>query len=78
LTDEKKRRRNKLFAEAYPDNSLILMRVTDNPKKEGTKAAQRFTAYKNANTVGEFLKNGGMYRDLANDIGRQFIRVIVL
>ncbi len=63
------------FATTYPETDKITLLVTENPKKQGSKARERFEGYTGAKTVGEALKNGVTYADIAYDVGRKFIKV---
>ncbi len=74
---EKKIRRTK-FQTMYPPESTITLKVKKNPKKEGSTAAKTFEAYNGSKTVGDYLKKGGKYQDLAYDVGRQLVAVTVI
>ena len=63
------------FASVYPEDAKITLLVKENPKKQGSKARERFEGYTGAKTVGEALKNGVTYADIAYDVGRQFVKV---
>ena len=65
------------FAALYPDASKIELLVTDNPKKEGSKARVRFQHYFDSATVQDYLAAGGTYADIAYDVGHKFISVTV-
>jgi len=67
-------RRSK-FAEIYPDDAAVEVLVEKNPKKEGSKAHERFKLYKKGGTVKDFIDAGGTYQDIAYNVGRQFIKV---
>jgi hypothetical protein len=73
-TVEKPRRRSN-FSNVYPENGVLVLHVTANPKKEGSKAHEKFKAYAKADTVGGYLSAGGTYQDLAYDVGRGFVSV---
>ncbi len=76
-TKEKKEptvRRSK-FDLLYPGRSKITVLVDKNPKKEGSKAHERFKLYGKNTTVAEFIKVGGTYQDIAYNIGREFIGI---
>ena len=62
------------MTEETKDSSLKLL-VNENPKKAGSKSAQRFDGYLNAITVGDALNNGVRYQDIAYDVSRKFIEV---
>jgi len=49
--------------------------VEKNPKKEGSKAHARFALYAGSATIGDYLKKGGTYSDIAYNVGRGFIEV---
>ena len=63
------------FASLYPEDAKLTLKVTENPKKAGSKSRERFELYSKAETVGDFLAAGGTYQDVAYDIGRGFIAV---
>ena len=67
-------RRSK-FAEIYPDDAAVEVLVDKNPKKEGSKAHERFKLYRKGGTVKGFIDAGGTYQDIAYNVGRQFIKV---
>ena len=76
-TKEKKEptvRRSK-FVEIYPDDAAVKVLVDKNPKKEGSKAHERFKLYSGIKTVKGFIDAGGTYQDIAYNVGRQFISV---
>lgn len=73
---EQEPRRSK-FALLYPDESKIKLLVKDNPKKEGSKAREKFQHYFSNTTVGTFIAAGGTYSTIAYDVGRKFIEVTV-
>lgn len=47
----------------------------NNPKRAGTKAAERFALYDNGVSVGAFLKNGGTTADLDYDTSKGYVKV---
>jgi hypothetical protein len=59
----------------YGDDDLIATVVKENPKKEGTKAHERFALYKKGMTVAEFIAAGGNRADLAWDVEHEFITI---
>lgn len=63
------------FTTLYPDSALITMMIDHNPKQANSQAWTRFEGYTGASTVGQALKNGVTYSDIANDLGRRFILV---
>lgn len=67
-------RRSK-FNELYPAEKALTVLVETNPKKKGSKSAERFEGYQGASTVGEALANGVKYADIAYDLGRQYIKL---
>lgn len=67
-------RRSK-FEELYGEKDKITLLVDTNPKKEGSKARERFQHYFSSKTVQDYLQLGGTYQDIAYDVGRQFIKV---
>ncbi len=67
-------RRSK-FKELFPLDAKIAVLAEGNPKKKGSAAAKRFEGYTGAETVGDALKNGVKYADIAYDVGRSHIKV---
>ena len=63
------------FSKMWPEDAKITVMVEANPKKEGSKARERFQHYFKAATVGDYLAAGGTYQDIAYDVGRQFVQV---
>jgi hypothetical protein len=63
------------FKEMWPADAKLTLNVTENPKKEGSKARERFQYYFTSKTVGDYLGQGGTYQDIAYDLGRAFIKV---
>ena len=63
------------FAAMYPNDAKVTLIVKENPKKEGSKSRERFEGYTGAKTVGEAMKGGVTYADIAYDIGRMHIKV---
>ena len=59
----------------YPEDAAIKLLVTENPKKEGSAAKERFQHYFKSKTVGDYLAAGGTYQDIAYDVGRAFIQI---
>lgn len=59
----------------FPVHAEILVLSEKNPKRPSSKAYQRFDLYKTGMTVGDFIKAGGTYGDLAWDADRKFISV---
>jgi len=75
MTEETKKTRRSKFSSLYPKDSSLKLLVNENPKKAGSKSAQRFDGYLNAITVGDALNNGVRYQDIAYDVSRKFIEV---
>ena len=67
-------RRSK-FKELFPLDAQITVLAEGNPKKKGSAAAKRFEGYTGASTVGDAIKNGVKYADIAYDVGRSHIKV---
>jgi hypothetical protein len=67
--------RRSAFASIYPEDAPITVLAEKNPKKEGSKARERFEHYFKSKTVGDFLAAGGTYADIAYDVGRAHIKV---
>lgn len=59
----------------FGDGVKIKLLADKNPKREGSKAHSRFALYKKEMTVGEFIKAGGTFGDLAWDASRGYIQV---
>jgi len=47
-----------------------------NPKRAGSKAHERYAAYAESHTVGEYLDNGGLKADLRYDAGKGFLTLL--
>lgn len=67
--------RTSKFAELYPADAKLKVLVEENPKKAGSKSAERFEHYFGSKTVGEFLEKGGTYQDLMYDLARNRVEV---
>lgn len=63
------------FAKLWPEDAPLKVLVEENPKKQGSKARERFDYYFKAKTVGDYLAAGGTYQDIAYDLPRGFIQV---
>ena len=63
------------FQTLYPEDMALTLLVTENPKKQGSKARERFEHYFTSKTVGDFLAKGGGYGDIAYDLGRGRIKL---
>lgn len=74
ILSQPKTRRSK-FSSLYPEELSLKLLAKENPKKAGSKSAERFEGYNGANTVGDALRNGVKYQDIAYDISRKFIEV---
>jgi hypothetical protein len=57
------------------DARVITLLVTDNPKRVGSAARERFTLYRSGMTVGQFLAAGGLRADISWDVDHGFIRL---
>lgn len=73
--DEKKSSNRTSFKDLWPSDAKLTCLVKENPKKSGSKSAERFEHYFTSKTVGDFLKSGGTYQDIAYDIPRGRIQV---
>lgn len=62
-------------ARAYPDDAKIVLRTSENPKREGTSAHERFSLYRNGMRVSTFLEKGGTSMDLNYDVKKEFIEI---
>jgi hypothetical protein len=72
---EKKAPRVSRFKTLYPESAKIELLVKENPKRG--KSKDRFDGYFKSKTVGEAIKNGVTYADLAWDVGHGLIKVTV-
>lgn len=61
------------FKTLYPENAPITVLAKENPKRGKSKL--RFDGYYKSKTVGEAIKNGVMYADIAWDVGHGLIKV---
>lgn len=74
-TEEKPKVARTNFSKMWPEDAPVKLLVQENPKKEGSKARERFQHYFKSKTVGDYLAAGGTYQDIAYDLGRAFIQV---
>lgn len=63
------------FAKLYPEDMALTVLVDKNPKKAGSKAAERFEHAFTSKTVGEFLAKGGQYSDIIYGLPRNQLKV---
>jgi hypothetical protein len=56
-------------------DKTISVLAEKNPKREGTKAYDRFKLYKDGMTVAEFIKKGGSAADVSYDVEHKHIRL---
>lgn len=49
--------------------------TNNNPKREGTKAAERFALYKNGMTVAQAMEVGVKPRHLTKDVAKGFVTI---
>lgn len=75
MTEETKKSRRSKFSVLYPADATLKLLVNENPKKAGSKSADRFDGYLTASTVGQAITNGVKYQDIAYDVSRKFIEV---
>ena len=61
------------FAKLYPPDAKVTFLVEGNPKRGASQA--RFEGYRKATTVAEYLAAGGVYADIAWDVGHGLIKV---
>ncbi len=59
------------------DDSKIIWKVTENPKKAESLAWGRFEKYYGAETVQDYIERGGVKPDLKYDWERGFLEVVV-
>lgn len=57
------------------DERVITLLVSENPKKEGSAARERFALYRSGMSVGDFLEAGGRRGDIRWDVRHKFIRL---
>jgi len=50
--------------------------MAPNPKRAGSKAHARYSAYAESHTVGEYLENGGLKADLRYDADKGFLTLL--
>lgn len=64
------------FKTLYPESAKIELLVKENPKRG--KSKERFEGYFKAKplTVGEAVKNGVSYADIAWDVGHGLIKIV--
>lgn len=60
---------------AAPDNSVITVLVSQNPKRPGSKSHARFEHYETGITVDEFVRRGGTIADVKHDTSKNFIKL---
>ncbi len=60
---------------AAADTRKITLLVKENPKRAGSDSHKRFSLYKTAKTVADFLKAGGTSSDISWDADHKFIKV---
>lgn len=63
------------FENIYPKSAKVTLLVESNPKKQGSKARERFEGYTGAKTIGDAIAAGVTYQDVAYDVGHGFIKV---
>lgn len=63
------------FSKLYPEDAKVKLLVESNPKRAGSKSAERFEAWFGSETVGDYLAKGGTYQDVAFDVGRGFVQI---
>lgn len=61
------------FKTLYPENAPVTLLVKENPKRGKSKV--RFEGYTGSRTVGEAIKKGVTYADIAWDVGHGLIKV---
>ena len=72
---KKKSTKKKKKTDLPPPDTKISVQQT-NPKKAGSKSAQRYELYKSASTLAELYSLGGTKGDVRNDFERGYIKVI--
>lgn len=84
--EEKKPSNRANLSKVYPEDAVITVLATANPKKAGSAAASIFEFYKSGQTVGDFFaataehthndkKRPGTYADITYDVGHGYIKV---
>lgn len=58
----------------YSDDDVVV-KVSENPKKPGTKAHERFKHYRAGMSVREFIEKGGLRADLSWDVEHGHIKI---
>ena len=71
-TKSTKKKKNEL---PPPDTKISVQQK--NPKKAGSKSAQRYELYRSASTLAELYSLGGTKGDVRNDFERGYIKVII-
>lgn len=60
---------------AFNADAKIKVLAKENPKREGSRAHERFALYKDGMTVGAFLEKGGSLGDLRYDTKHGFVQI---
>jgi len=63
---------SQLQIDALKTPTTVIEIQTDNPKKPGSKAAERFDCYKMATTIQEATNQGANWQDLSADFEKGY------
>ena len=66
---------SQLQIDALKTPTTVIEIQTDNPKKPGSKAAERFDCYKMATTIQEATNQGANWQDLSADFEKGYLKI---
>lgn len=66
---------SQLQIDALKTPTTVIEIQTDNPKKPGSKAAERFDRYKTATTIQEATSQGANWQDLSADFEKGYLKI---
>lgn len=66
---------DKLDKDGKPTGEKVKYGAKNNPKREGSKAAERFGHYRDGITVEKLLENGVKPRHITKDVAKGYIRI---
>ena len=61
---------------AVKNGAAIISIQTENPKKAGSKAWERFEKYKHATTIAEAMGNSANWQDISGDFERGYMKIV--
>ena len=61
---------------ALKNGETIISIQTENPKKAGSKAWERFEKYKHATTIAEAMGNSANWQDLSGDFEKGYMKIV--